>query len=192
VSFYFEVSGPPNQTVPILVTLAAATATDGTPGMLAEATITSQAVVFDLCSSGGFTSRCNNGNLSNQSVSETLHGSASANFVTNMVLNAEVDCSPCTVAGSGSAFIDPLIEIDPSFSLASEYTLVVGPGVDLSPVPAPVIGRSLPVLLVVTGMLFGAKLLDRNKGAALYPHRPRDSHDVKFDQGRGHRCARLP
>jgi hypothetical protein len=36
-------------------------------------------------------------------------------------------------------FIDPVIEIDPSFPLASEYTLVVGPGVDLSPavVPAP-------------------------------------------------------
>lgn len=37
----------------------------------------------------------------------------------------------------------------------------------LTTVPAPVIGRGLPVLLAVGGILFGAKLLERSKKRTL-------------------------
>jgi hypothetical protein len=34
---------------------------------------------------------------------------------------------------------------------------------EIGAVPAPLIGRGLPVLLAVAGLLFGAKLLERGK-----------------------------
>jgi hypothetical protein len=42
---------------------------------------------------------------------------------------------------------------------ADSFTLQIGPAA----VPAPLIGRGLPVLLAVGGLLFGAKLLERSK-----------------------------
>ena len=46
---------------------------------------------------------------------------------------------------------------------ADSFTLNIG----TVAVPAPLIGRGLPILLAVGGLLFGAKLLQRNEG-----HRP--------------------
>ena len=46
-----------------------------------------------------------------------------------------------------------------------EWTWGSGPNQNftLDAVPAPLIGRGLPVLLAVGGLLFGAKLLERGK-----------------------------
>jgi hypothetical protein len=69
---------------------------------------------------------------------------------------------------AGSASPTLISAFDPNHSFEHEAAggnrfVTSGDAPDTPAVPAPVIGRGLPVLLAVGGLLFGAKLLERGK-----------------------------
>jgi PEP-CTERM motif len=141
-TYYFEVEGP-SGSVPVLV-LAAGQAQTTSTAYYSDAT-------FDIQNGGTYEV--------NESADATANTPASFSFNQTVDMSAnsvqEVDISAGVsigFTGSGNAWVDPQISIDPTFANASEYTLVFSPNF----VPEPPATRLL-IFGFGLGGLFGLR-----------------------------------
>lgn len=152
LTYYFEISGPANTIVPITFigafTLEGAVSDFDSENVFVNNVATGEQVL-------GFSPVCCG--LSTGPFAVDTGVMSDVLYSVNLGAAAQFDFDP-----SGAVLeIDPtIISISPAF--ADQFQLILSPGIGNS-VPAPLIGRGLPVLLAVGGMLFGAKLLERGK-----------------------------
>lgn len=143
IQYYFEAVGPSGISVPIILTASGGV----TPGLASANTAELQLIppsggaqlLVSACASalpaGNF---CAANGLTEQpsfsiAAPETITSDAIYSITMDLDISANTLVLPGGGADSQSGFIDPVVTIDPSFSLADEFTLVFSPGVGNTP-----------------------------------------------------------
>jgi hypothetical protein len=130
-TIYFEVFGPANVSVPLIITASGSTSASG---VRAETSINVGYGAGSLLACSGA------GQLAGACGSEptSFTGSKDFNLTSDGLTDYNVTVTGNSTDGPGSfsATVDPMIEINPTFPDASEFTLVFSSN-DVTPVPEP-------------------------------------------------------
>jgi hypothetical protein len=156
VDYYIAILGPAGVNVPIIINGTTATS-DGGAGSLSDGVVFYSLGQISEDFSSAYVCQHSNLPCSLSGGSFTLNETLASQtvYLVDMVSSA-------TAGNSGaSAMIDPLIQIDPSFALASEFTLVASSGVFAPAAPEP---SSLGLL--TSGLATGAFWMYRSRRQA--------------------------
>jgi hypothetical protein len=141
IRYYFEVVGPSGIQVPLIVNSSAAVSASNATGLSfydqAGLAIADEYGALELnltACLGAVNYTC--AFPSSFSVAESVSQLSDTMGYVSMSLEMGVS-SDSTGGGTISGYIDPLITIDPTFSLANEFTLVFSPGIGNSPAAVP-------------------------------------------------------
>jgi hypothetical protein len=149
--FQYQIVGPATASIPVVLTGTVSATSPGIVGAIADAQINpgngfaTTGPLLSVCSSP--TPTCGVGT---QQTSGSLFFSVPANTVQSVYMLAEIDAKLVS-SGSFSAFADPSITIDPSFSHAGDYSIQFSPGVVVS-VPEPETWATLLAGLGLVGL----------------------------------------
>jgi hypothetical protein len=142
-TFFFDVLGPSNVLVPLIITASGSTSASG-PEAVDQVQVSFAGGQFYACSgTGPEVAACG-------SASSSFSGSKSFSLESNLLSDVEVTISGSSTGGTGgfSGMVDPMITIDPNFAIANEFSLLFSPGVN--PVPEP---SGLTLALVLLALL---------------------------------------
>lgn len=150
LNYSFEVTGGnPGDAVPLLIFTDLSTSISGDAYAFAETEVLSEDLTFLIGSVTACTgASCSSGSASDFSGSFGVTVDSGTIYTIHMGIEASVN--PVLGPATSSAGADPLIEIDPSFSNAADYTISESSGVGNGLAPAPEPGT----LILVCWALF--------------------------------------